>query len=72
MHTIKDLWNGNIAPCEHCGSHNPEIKFNGTKPGASKQGIDRGPDAWMAGRLQSGERRLQTVSFHATMSLKGA
>jgi len=20
-HTISDLWNGNIAPCEHCGSH---------------------------------------------------
>ena len=25
MQTIIDLWNGNIAPCEHCGSHNPEI-----------------------------------------------
>ena len=24
MQTIKDLWNGNIAPCEHCGSHDPE------------------------------------------------
>lgn len=23
-HTILDLWNGNIAPCEHCGSHDPE------------------------------------------------
>lgn len=23
--TIADLWNGNIAPCEHCGSHDPEI-----------------------------------------------
>ena len=23
--TITDLWNGNIAPCEHCGSHDPEI-----------------------------------------------
>ena len=22
---ISDLWNGNIAPCEHCGAHNPEI-----------------------------------------------
>ena len=22
--TILDLWNGNIAPCEHCGSHDPE------------------------------------------------
>ena len=22
--TITDLWNGNIAPCEHCGSHDPE------------------------------------------------
>lgn len=22
--TIKDLWNGNIAPCEHCGSHDAE------------------------------------------------
>lgn len=21
--TISDLWNGNIAPCEHCGSHDP-------------------------------------------------
>ena len=19
--TVLDLWNGNIAPCEHCGSH---------------------------------------------------
>ena len=26
MHqTIKDLWNGNIAPVEHCGAYNPEI-----------------------------------------------
>ena len=23
--TISDLWNGNIAPCEHCGSHDPEV-----------------------------------------------
>ena len=23
--TILDLWNGNIAPCEHCGSHDPVI-----------------------------------------------
>lgn len=23
--TITDLWNGNIAPCEHCGSHDPAI-----------------------------------------------
>ena len=23
--TIIDLWNGNIAPCEHCGSHDPVI-----------------------------------------------
>lgn len=22
--TIADLWNGNIAPCEHCGSHDAE------------------------------------------------
>lgn len=22
--TIMDLWNGNIAPCEHCGSHDIE------------------------------------------------
>lgn len=21
MQTITDLWNGDIAPCEHCGSH---------------------------------------------------
>ena len=25
MQTITDLWNGNIAPCEHCGSHDPII-----------------------------------------------
>lgn len=25
MHTITDLWNGNIAPCEHCGSHDAEV-----------------------------------------------
>ncbi len=24
--TIKDLWNGNLAPCEDCGSHDPEAK----------------------------------------------
>ena len=24
MKTIIDLWNGNIAPYEHCGSHDPE------------------------------------------------
>ena len=23
--TITDLWNGNIAPCEHCGAHDPEL-----------------------------------------------
>ena len=23
--TIIDLWNGNIAPVEHCGSHNGEV-----------------------------------------------
>jgi len=23
--TIKDLWNGNIAPCEQCGSHDPKV-----------------------------------------------
>ena len=22
--TIIDLWYGNIAPCEHCGSHDPK------------------------------------------------
>jgi hypothetical protein len=22
--TIGELWNGNIAPCEHCGSHDTE------------------------------------------------
>ena len=24
MQTILDLWNGNIAPCEHCGSYDSE------------------------------------------------
>jgi len=24
MQTISDLWSGNIAPCEHCGSHDSE------------------------------------------------
>ena len=24
LQTISDLWNGNIAPCEHCGSHDQE------------------------------------------------
>lgn len=24
MQTIIDLWNGNIAPCEHCGAHDSE------------------------------------------------
>ena len=23
--TISDLWNGNIAPVEHCGAHDPEL-----------------------------------------------
>ena len=23
--TMKDLWNGNIAPCEHCGAHDGEL-----------------------------------------------
>ena len=23
--TIIDLWNGNIAPCEYCGSHDPQL-----------------------------------------------
>ena len=26
MQTIIDLWNGNIAPCEHCGAHDAEAK----------------------------------------------
>ncbi|MBQ7800810.1 MAG: hypothetical protein IJ375_00635 [Oscillospiraceae bacterium] len=26
MKTITDLWNGNIAPCEYCGSHDAEAK----------------------------------------------
>lgn len=25
MHTITDLWNGNIAPCERCGAHDSEV-----------------------------------------------
>lgn len=25
MQTIIDLWNGNIAPCEHCGAHDSEV-----------------------------------------------
>ena len=25
MKTIMDLWNGNIAPCEQCGFHDPVI-----------------------------------------------
>lgn len=24
MQTITALWNGNIAPCEQCGAHDPE------------------------------------------------
>ena len=24
--TIEDLWNGNITPCENCGSHDPKLK----------------------------------------------
>ena len=27
MHTILDLWNGNIAPCERCGAHNTELNM---------------------------------------------
>lgn len=23
--TIKDLWRSNLAPCDHCGSHDPEL-----------------------------------------------
>lgn len=23
--TVKDLWNGNIAPVEHCGAHDREV-----------------------------------------------
>ena len=23
--TITDLWNGNLAPVEHCGSRNPQV-----------------------------------------------
>lgn len=25
MQTITDLWNGNIAPCEHCGCYDVEV-----------------------------------------------
>ena len=24
LQTISDLWNGNIAPCDSCGAHDPE------------------------------------------------
>ena len=24
IQTISNLWNGNIAPCEHCGAHDSE------------------------------------------------
>lgn len=24
LETISDLWNGNVAPCEHCGANDPE------------------------------------------------
>lgn len=24
VQTISDLWNGDIAPCEHCGSHDAQ------------------------------------------------
>lgn len=26
LQTISDLWNGNIAPCEHCGAHDAQGK----------------------------------------------
>ena len=26
LQTITDLWNGNIAPYEHCGAHDPEVR----------------------------------------------
>ena len=25
-YTIRELWNGNIAPCDSCGENDPEIK----------------------------------------------
>lgn len=24
-HTIEDLWNGNLAPCDQCGAHDGQI-----------------------------------------------
>lgn len=24
-HSIEDLWNGNLSPADHCGSHNREL-----------------------------------------------
>jgi hypothetical protein len=26
LQTIKALWNGDLALCEHCGAHDPEAK----------------------------------------------
>ena len=41
--TIIDLWNGNIAPCEHCGSHDPQanqlLRLRERHDGALRRGL---------------------------------
>lgn len=26
-HTIEDLWNGNLAPADQCGAHDPKVNI---------------------------------------------
>ena len=57
-HTINDLWNGNIAPCEHCGAHDPEANqmtvlldrhYDGLREGltaAQRETLQNYADCW--------------------------
>lgn len=42
MKAIIDLWNGNIAPCEHCGSHDPQINNLTSLIERNRENLSRG------------------------------
>ena len=42
MQTILDLWNGNIAPCEQCGSHDPMINELAGLIERNRENLNRG------------------------------
>ena len=40
MKAISDLWNGNIAPCEHCGAHDSMVNVLYTKMRQGREALE--------------------------------